>query len=516
MHPPHFILKFMANRLDKKILSNGNNIRKVQQGVLNNILHDLANTKVAKKYSLENITSIEEFNRLIPVTTDLDYRELIDSIMNNNESNFFQSKPLEFLARTSGSTSDSKYIPYTKNLIKNFKRFSTNIIFKFCKLTNSYDLLDSNILVSPGNISVTKNDQGLIIGQGTGIMTLLAPKFTQKIIRPSLEILESSTGDNKLDLMIKESFSLDIRSFSGMPTFAIAILEAVLIEAKSRGIIASNILDIWPNLKAYSYSGSSIKPYEEKLRELTGPDIPYLEVYSATETPIGFQYELNKGGLCLDLESAFFQFQESDQALDSKKLTADQVKLGKHYRILMTTYGGLLSYRIGDVVEFLSLNPPLFKVLGREKEELNMTGNEQFSLSMIKKFLQSIYKKYNFSPKLFFVCPYLENTKKGYHWCFEVEESEYEVLSNMSNDIKTSLDEDLKASNHGYLVSREADFLLISPMFSIVPVGTIKNYILAEKVFGQGKFLSVYNTSEETDKFFTYVDKSKINIKSFK
>jgi hypothetical protein len=501
MRPPHFAIKFMANRNKKRILYYQNNSQKVQELLLLKIIKLFKKTALGEKFKLSSIHNISDFNNIIPITVDTDYDEHSKVLKESNPPNWVQAGKLKYLARTSGSTAASKYIYYTDDLVKNFKRYSTNLFFHFSSIVNRYDLLDQNVLVSPANPNSEDNDQGIIIGYAAGIMTMLAPKFSRKIVKPSLEILSLPTLGDKVAAMAKESTPLDIRSFSSVPSFALAILEGIFTEAKAMGMNPKTIKDIWPNFSIYMYSGSSVAPYEKKLRKYLGDDIPLLEIYSATESPIAYQYGLKKNELILDLDSAYFQFQVAGSNLDSTRLGVHEVETGVQYRLLMTTYGGLMCYRIGDIIEFTDAKKCLIKVIGREKEELNIAGTERLSLEVVRDILNSGCDKFQISYDLFFLAPYYDdNEEKGYHWCLETEQADQDKL----NLLATFLDQETIKRNSGYKLSRDSNSRLTIPKVTALKPGSIDQYILNNKQFGQGKFLTIHNTVEEPNRFFDY------------
>ena len=512
MRPPHFLIKWLSSRQQKRILKLSLRPEVVQEKVLREILGHFSETDLGRFFDLSKVDNIQDFNQLVPITTDLDYNDLIENLKSNNRENTIQPGCLKYLAKTSGSTKKSKYIPYTDKLIKNFRRFSTNIILQFCHINERYDVLDENVLVGPATPITEGSDKGLTIGYATGIMTLLAPKFSKKIVKPSVEVISLPTIQEKLTAMINESYNLDIRSFSCVPSFALPVFEELFAEAKRRGQDPKNIRDIWPNFIMYIFSGAAVGPHEKRLRKFLGEDTPILEVYSATESPIAYQYSSTPGELYLDIESCFFQFQDVGSKVSSVRLGVHEIEVGKPYRILMTTYGGLMCYRIGDIVEFTSLNPPLIKILGREKEELNMAGIERLSLPMLHEFLDDLFVKYDLKREMFLLCPYFnESGGRGYHWCFELDDTPKSAL-----DLLCDLDNDLMTYNSGYKLSRDANARLEKPRLSIVPRGTIDKYILNNKQFGQGKFMTVHNEATDSDKFFNYLRESDIELSTFK
>lgn len=505
MRPPHFIVKFLAKRNSNRVKHLWQNKQSSQEKLLLKILKGFKTTGLGDKFHLNEVHSVEDFNRLVQVTTDLDYEEHSERLKKENPINWVQKGKLKYLAKTSGSTAASKYIYYTDSLIKNFKRFSTNLLFHFCDTVGRYDVLDKNVLVSPANPKSESNNNGLTIGYATGLMTTLAPKFSRKIVRPSHEILYLETVEEKIEAMAKEAVALDIRSFSCVPSFAIAVLEGVFVEAKARGIKAETIRDIWPNFIMYIYSGSALGSYEQKLKGYLGEDVPFFEVYSATETPIAYQYKSKAGELILDLDSAFFQFQTVGSSLTSKRLGVQDVKVGTAYRILMTTYGGLMSYRIGDIVEFLDTEKAIIKVVGREKEEVTIAGPERMSLDLVKEVLNKASTKFNIKYSLFFLCPYYSESKeKGYHWCLETDDTNQDVLDEMA----VFLDTETIKINSGYERSRDSNSRLTKPKVSAIKPGSIDDYIYNNKQFGQGKFLTIHNEIDEPNRFFSYINQA--------
>ncbi|MAX67280.1 MAG: hypothetical protein CME66_10130 [Halobacteriovoraceae bacterium] len=503
MRGQHLFIKFVSYYLERKIMSTPQTITLMQRKVLLNILNEFKHKPWGRHFHLDQINGIDEFGLKIAATTDIDYWPLITELLEHNPKGFIQTTRLDYMAKTSGSTQKSKYIPYTKNLIKNFKSFSSRTFFHFSHVLKRYDLLDQNILVSPSHLKTEENQMGIHIGYATAIMTLLAPKFSQKVVKPSKHILAIDNNSKKIDAMIEEAIDLDIRVFSSVPAFATVILEKLFEKAHQRGKEVQTIKDIWPNLSLYTWSGTSIAPYESRLRHFLGGDIPFMEIYSATESPIAFQYKKKAGELYLDVESCFYQFQKAEKDLKSKKITLGQVEVGQKYRILITTKGGLFCYYLGDIIEFTSLCPPLIKVIGREKEELNLAGIEQLSVDHLKRFLCKLESRYHMDLKKFAVSFYIKDNKKGYHWIFE--QKTIDLSSETGHKLLDSLDKDLMEFNSGYKLARDANTRLIAPKMSLIPEGSLNEYLLKYKNFGQAKFLNIHNDDSEIKQLFNFL-----------
>lgn len=513
MRPPKFLIKLMAYNHARKLEKRIKNPIKTQRTTLKRILASFKSTQIAHKYDLEKIKNIEDLKTHIKVTADTDITDITDEILKTNKYGIMQIGPLKYMAKTSGSTNKPKYIPYTSLLIKNFQRFSFEVFLHFSYLNKRFDIMEGNVLVGPSNLQTEDNEVGLHIGTGTGIMTSLAPKFSKKIVKPSLENLQHKSYEDKLQSIVDEAYPLDIRSFTCAPAFAVPILEKLFEKAKENGQNPTSLKDIWPNLAMYSYSGSTIAPYKDKINSFLKEQVPYLEIYSSTESPLAYQYSVEKPNeLLLDLESSFYLFQEAGSKLNSKLFDISEVEVGKKYSLILTTYGGLFNYRIGDIIEFTSLTPPLIKIIGREKEESNIAGTERLSLEIIKQHMKNIEQRFSLKIARFFLCSYTNDHEKlGYHWCFELENFDETKTSSLLKE----LDEGLYSLNSGYKGSRDSEIRLTKPKLSIVPVGSVDKYVFETKQFGQGKFLTIHNKNNDTDKFFSYLEAQGIEIKNF-
>ncbi|MED5604665.1 GH3 auxin-responsive promoter family protein [Fusobacterium pseudoperiodonticum] len=96
------------------------NILEIQENKLKEILESNKNSLYGKKYNFNEIKTIEDFQREVPLTTYEDYLAYIEKIKNGEEHVLTYEK-VKMFELTSGSTSASKLIPYTDSLKKNFK-----------------------------------------------------------------------------------------------------------------------------------------------------------------------------------------------------------------------------------------------------------------------------------------------------------------------------------------------------------------------------------------------------------
>lgn len=511
MRLPKFLIQYVSKIKARKIRDTHSNPLLVQKKTLKSILNTLNATEIARRSSVKKEFSVEDMKK-VSIKSDIDHADLSKKALESNPMNLFERDRLEYMAQSSGSTSEPKFIPFTRALIKNFKRFSTNTFMYLIESTKSFDILSGYILVTPSRLQTQKNDAGIHIGFGSGIMTKLAPKMSQKIVLPSADKLMYDDFKHQINLMVEESFDKDVRSFTSPPTFCVHILEHLFEYARSKGQDPQTITDIWPNFRVYSYSASSITPHREEIQKYIGKKTPIFEIYSCTESPIAFQYSQSRPGeLLLDLESCFYLFQEIDSENQSLR-DVSQIEKGKRYRIIITTYGGLINYNLGDLIEVTEIKPVLIKILGRAKEEANYEGNERINVDSLSELVFECADSLNFKLKTFFLFPYYNDKGTvGYHWGFEPDNC---IFDNWKQ-LLLRIDNKLKETNIGYYNGRAENLRILPPKCSVVPSGSVSAYIVANKAFGQGKFLRVHQEDKDIEKFFEFITKNGQQLKSY-
>ena len=110
----NILLKFLINVSIKKDWKNfiykTKKPKKTQKELLISILENNKNTEYGKKYQFQNIYTIEDFQRKIPLNSYNSLEPFIDKMLKGQENVLTKSRTLMF-ATTSGTTGKPKYIP---------------------------------------------------------------------------------------------------------------------------------------------------------------------------------------------------------------------------------------------------------------------------------------------------------------------------------------------------------------------------------------------------------------------
>ena len=112
-----------------------------QENVLKSLIKTGRDTDFGKESGLGQVNSYEEFRQAIPIRDYEQMRPWIDRIKEGKHNVLWKGKPIYF-AKTSGTTSGTKYIPITKESIPNHINTARNALL--CYMAESGNSLFAN------------------------------------------------------------------------------------------------------------------------------------------------------------------------------------------------------------------------------------------------------------------------------------------------------------------------------------------------------------------------------------
>jgi hypothetical protein len=92
-----------------------------QLAILRSCLQRNAATQFGRRHQFETITTVQQYQQLVPISTYEDYQPSIERIA-AGEKNVLTAEPVHRFALTSGSAGPEKWIPYTRSLAAEFRR----------------------------------------------------------------------------------------------------------------------------------------------------------------------------------------------------------------------------------------------------------------------------------------------------------------------------------------------------------------------------------------------------------
>ncbi len=486
------VLSFADSRVKKieELAINPGNIQKKQ---LFYLLNKAKDTQFGRKYNFKEMKTIEDYQKTVPL---VDYEGIKDwwNKYFEGEVDVTWTGKTKYWGLSSGTTSGNKLLPVTDDTIKTNKLGGRDSLFYYLHRSRDTKLFDGKMLFLGGSTSFRPAGHGTYIGDNTGIMTKHIPFYTKRYYSPGIEVATLSDWEEKINRTIEITSKQDIRLISGIPSWIVLLFEKLLDYTGK-----STISDIWPNFSTFIHGGMSFKPYQKTFNTLVGKDIYYVDTYTATEGGMmGIQDRNDDTDMILitDLE-VFYEFiPEEDLKSDNpRRFTVDEVETGVNYAIAISTNAGIWSYLVGDLVQFVSVNPHRYFFAGRTKTSLNAFG-EHVIQEEIDAGIAHACEITGSSAKDYMVIPYYpekENIIPRHRWLIEFKSPP----ADREAFIK-AVDEYIKSRNEDYETHRKDNYGIDFPELIILESNTFYRWMeMKGKVGGQHKVPRVMYSDEE-------------------
>jgi hypothetical protein len=350
----------------KKWMTNAVEVQRLSREKL---VASASQTTFGKDHHFNDIRTYEEFKQAIPVKDYEGIKSYIEQILDGKEDVLWKGKPLYF-AKTSGTTSGTKYIPITRESIGNHIGSAKNALLNYIHETGKSEFLNHKLIFLSGSPVMDKK-AGIYTGRLSGISNHHVPGYLKTNQLPSYETNCIEDWEEKLEKIIDETIHQKMSLISGIPPWVQMYFDRIQTRT------GRQIKDVFPQFDLFVYGGVNFEPYRAKLFESVGKKIDSIELYPASEGFFAYQDKFDSDGLLLLLnEGIFYEFIPAEEYFNEKptRLSIEEVELGKNYALVINSNAGLWGYSIGDTVKFVSLNPYRIIVSGRIKHFISAFG----------------------------------------------------------------------------------------------------------------------------------------------
>ncbi len=448
------------------------NAEKNQEELLISLVNTAQKTLFGREHDFENIHSVKEFQDRVPVADYEDLKPYIERVK-KGQSNILWTETPEYFAKTSGTTSGSKYIPISKEGMPFQIAGAQSALFHYISKKNNADFVNGKMIFLQGSPEL-EEVFGIKTGRLSGIVAHHIPNYLQKNRLPSWETNIMEDWEAKVDKIIEETEHENMTLISGIPPWLIMYFEK-LTEKHGK-----KIKQLFPNLQLIVTGGVNYEPYRDKMEELLGGKVDIVQTFPASEGFFAFQDDYTKEGLLLlTNHGIFYEFIPLEEygKPGAKRLTLKEIELHKDYALILTTNSGLWAYSIGDVVRFISKDPYRVLVSGRTKHFTSAFGEHVIAIE-VEEAMKATLEKHPAQITEFHLAPQV-NPDEGlpYHeWLIEFEK-EPEHLEAFRNE----LDQQLRARNTYY------DDLISGNILQKLHITRLKKNAFHEYAKSQGK-----------------------------
>lgn len=448
-----------------------NSIRN-QEALLLSLVKMAQKTLFGREHDFENIQSIKEFQDKVPVADYEDLKPYIERVK-KGQANILWTETPEYFAKTSGTTSGSKYIPISKEGMPFQVAGAQSALFHYIAQKNNADFVNGKMIFLQGSPEL-EEVFGIKTGRLSGIVAHHIPSYLQKNRLPSWKTNIMEDWEAKVDKIIEETEYENMTLISGIPPWLIMYFEK-LTEKHGK-----KIKQLFPNLQLLVTGGVNYEPYRDKMNELLGGKVDIIQTFPASEGFFAFQDDYTKEGLLLLTDHGiFYEFIPLEEygKPNARRLTLKDIELNKDYALILTTNSGLWAYSIGDVVRFINKDPYRILVSGRTKHFTSAFGEHVIAFE-VEEAMKATLEKHPAHITEFHLAPQVNPTEGlPYHeWLIEFEK-EPENLELFRNE----LDCQLRKRNTYY------DDLITGNILQLLHITPLKKNAFHEYAKSQGK-----------------------------
>ncbi|MFO0812601.1 MAG: GH3 auxin-responsive promoter family protein [Gemmatales bacterium] len=489
-----------AGRWRARFLYHTRHAERIQQRLLQHILHQHRHTAFGRDHSFSRIRTLQDYRRHVPIHRYEDLDHYMLRVRQGDTSALLADGRLHMFALTSGTTASRKFIPVTRRYLKDYRR-GTNIwargIFEkypnaflknILQLVSDWDEFRTESDVPCGSISgLTAHMQrksvrkyyslSAITGKVKDATSRLYLALRMGLISSELGVLGSANPSTFIKMaQMLESYSEDLirdlrdGTLSGtqkIPDDVRAALQHDLKKLPERARQLETIrskagkllpMDAWKIHTIACWTGGSVGLYLKQFPHYFG-NTPIRDLgLLASEGRFTIPLEEGTSAGVLDISSHFYEFipEGEIQSPQPVVLTAAELEEGRNYYLLPTTAYGLYRYNIYDVVRMVGKchQTPMVEFLSKGSLFSNLTG-EKLSEFQVVAAMKQASVRWGYLPSAYTIAPYFDERLPGYSLYLE----EQDINHVPAEKLAMEFDQCLREQNMEYDTKRESQRL---------------------------------------------------------
>lgn len=338
-----------------------------QLAVLRGLVRFGGDTAFGREHRIHDVRDHAGLVQAVPLRDYEGFRPYVDRILFGEDDVLWPGRPLYF-CKTSGTTSGAKYIPITRESLPNHIGSARRALLAYIAHSGRADFVDGKMIFLQGS-PVLDRSRRIPIGRLSGIVANHVPAYLLKNRMPSSATNSIPDWETKVEAIVGETMTADMRLISGIPAWVQMYFERLLARTGK-----ATVKEVFPRFSLFVYGGVNYAPYRSRMEALIGGSVPSVELFPASEGFIAYQDKDNDDGLLLVLDNGIYFGFVPMQGNDRRPRSIAEVELDTQYALVLYTNAGLWGYEIGDTVKFTSLTPPRIKVTGRTKHFTSAFG----------------------------------------------------------------------------------------------------------------------------------------------
>ena len=416
-----------------------------QDRLLREILSTNADTEFGRRHGLGRITSFEEFQRRVPISSYEDLEPYINAAMQGQPNQLTKHSPVLFTT-TSGTTGNVKYIPMT---VESRRSKSRLIRLWFSGLYRDHPGIVAGRILSVVSPEVESHaPDGTPCGAESGHAYRTMPKPVQSMYTAPYPVFAIEDYEAKYYTLLRLAAGENISCIATVNPSTIVLLADRL--AKHTEAIIRDVWDgtlspdfnapaslraslhlpprpararyleraaaagggqlrpglAWPNLAAIGcWKGGTVGAYLTNFDTFFPQRPPVRDFgYYATELrgSVPLSDEGDAGAVAVSTNVLEFRPADDDATpTGSDLLPVERLETGQRYFVYVTNAAGLYRYDMNDIIEVVGRyrRTPLIRFVQKGKGVVSFTGEKLYEVQVmaaVDEALAELYGKYHF------------------------------------------------------------------------------------------------------------------------
>lgn len=450
-----------------------------QQKIFARLMAQYAGTGFGREHGLNAATTYLQFRENVPPRTYGYFEPLVQRML-AGEAGVLSRERCHFFVETANTTGDrAKILPVPEAMLRHYRRGLRDALFLYAARVRHTGVFLGRHLHT-GASTALKETNGVYRMNLDGALTLcLTPWIEANLHSPPRAISDLPDSPEKTRATAQAMAGRDVTLIAGTPAAVYAMAEAAREAASSGKRRMTTLQAMWPNLECFLHSGAALGLYAEVMRGTLGPSVNFHEVYSAAEGIVAAQDDGSITALRLLTDAGlFFEFLPLREFHEDTLATAgalclplEKIEPGTDYVLVLTTPAGLCRYVPGDIVRFLSVDPPRLHFVGRTQLHLNAFGESVTEREVLESLL-AVCQKYGWQAVNVHVAPYHHRAAAGraissHEWWLELRT--HSMKTPTANVLAPELDAELSRRNPDYAAKRAGQLLELPEVRLLIP-----------------------------------------------
>lgn len=488
-------LRFRLACFKRQLKSLGRGIA-IQQTTFAQRMARIETTAFGREHRINATTTYAQFQTQVPLRQYAAFVPLIKR-MQAGEPAILTPDECQLYVETDGTTGpEPKRLPTPESMWRHYRQGLRASLFLYALRTGRHSVFLGRSIHTGSSTALHQTDAYFHTSLDGALNQCLSPWVAANLKGSPDSVSLLAPGPEKDAALAASMAGQNVTLLAGTPANINRLANAVREILTSNQPAPPHLQAYWTNLECLLFTGAPLSLYGDGLRRKLGPSVHFHEIYLAAEGIIAAQDNdrPNELRLLTDL-GIFFEFlplsQYQPETLASAGalcLPLEHVACAVDYVLLLTTPAGLCRYVLGDVVRFVSVDPPRLRFVSRLHSQLNGCG-EQISERELLESVVAVCQQNEWQPVNFHVAPYVHRAAAGqiltcHEWWLELRPGT--IKTPTANVLAPALDSELSQRNPHYAAKRTAH-ILGAPSVRLVMPGTFAQWAQQQRATDTSK-----------------------------